>query len=73
MSDRELDCLLLRAEGLEYEEIAETMGVRSGTVGALLSRAQHKLRPSGESVSRGLGTLEAIRFLFREARTYSAG
>lgn len=44
LSPRELECLRLRAEGLRYEEIAEVLSVRSGTVGALLARVQKKMR-----------------------------
>ena len=46
LSPRELECFRLRAEGLRYEEIAEVLEVRPGTVGALLARAQKKLRQS---------------------------
>ena len=43
---RELECLTLRAGGLSYQEIAEVMEVRPGTVGAVLARVQKKLRPA---------------------------
>jgi RNA polymerase sigma factor (sigma-70 family) len=44
LTARELDCFRLRAGGLRYAEIGEAMRVRPGTVGALLARAQKKLR-----------------------------
>ncbi len=44
---REMECVTLRAGGLSYQEIAEIMAVRPGTVGAVLSRVQKKLRPQG--------------------------
>jgi RNA polymerase sigma-70 factor (ECF subfamily) len=44
LSDRELECLQLRTEGLSYEEIGSAMDLRTGTVGALLSRAHEKIR-----------------------------
>jgi DNA-directed RNA polymerase specialized sigma24 family protein len=44
LSERELECLQLRTEGLSYEEIGEAMAVRIGTVGAMLSRAHEKIR-----------------------------
>jgi len=47
LSSREYTCLTLRGEGLSYLEIAEAMAIRTGTVGALLSRAQTKLRTYG--------------------------
>jgi len=43
---REMECLTLRAGGLSYQEIADVMDVRPGTVGAVLSRVQKKLRPT---------------------------
>jgi RNA polymerase sigma-70 factor (ECF subfamily) len=44
LSDRELECLQLRNEGLSYEEIGTAMDVRIGTVGAMLSRVHEKIR-----------------------------
>jgi len=44
LSDRELNCLLLRVEGLSYLEIADVLNLRVGTVGVYLTRAQKKLR-----------------------------
>ena len=70
LTEREFHCLRLRAEGLDYAEIATVLGIRIGTVGALLSRAQKKIRQSAEADDAiPLGTAEAIRFLFenREA------
>jgi RNA polymerase sigma-70 factor (ECF subfamily) len=43
LTGRELHCLRLRAGGLGYEEIADAMDVRPGTVGALLARVHRKL------------------------------
>jgi DNA-directed RNA polymerase specialized sigma24 family protein len=40
----ELECLRLRNGGFGYEEIAAILSVRSGTVAALLSRGQKKIR-----------------------------
>jgi RNA polymerase sigma-70 factor (ECF subfamily) len=44
LAPRELECLKLRAEGFEYSEIAGVLGLRCGTVGALLVRAHKKIR-----------------------------
>jgi len=44
LAPRELECLKLRTQGLRYIEIAEVLGLRCGTVGALLVRAHKKLR-----------------------------
>jgi RNA polymerase sigma-70 factor (ECF subfamily) len=43
LSAQELQCLLLRAEGLRYREIGEILGVASSTVGEFLQRALRKL------------------------------
>jgi len=42
----EYKCLSLRAEGLQYREIATKLNLTTGTVGALISRALGKLRRS---------------------------
>jgi RNA polymerase sigma-70 factor (ECF subfamily) len=44
LAPRELECVRLRAEGLSYAEVAEVLGIRPGTVGALLSRALGRCR-----------------------------
>ena len=46
LAPRELECLRLRNEGFGYEEIADILCVSPGTVGALLSRGQKKIRKS---------------------------
>ncbi len=43
LTPRERQCVELRLIGYRYEEIAETLGIRCGTVGCLLSRAAQKL------------------------------
>lgn len=43
LSSQELRCWMLRSEGLRYREIAEVLGVRTGTVATLLVRATGKL------------------------------
>lgn len=47
LSPRERECMLLRLEGLGYEEIANVLRIRSGTVGALLARGLKKIRNAG--------------------------
>jgi RNA polymerase sigma-70 factor (ECF subfamily) len=44
LAPREFECVRLRAEGLRYEEIAEILDLRLGTVGATLARAHKKVR-----------------------------
>ncbi len=48
LSTREMQCLRLRAGGATYDEIASTLGIRSGTVSSLLTRVHKKLAGSGE-------------------------
>jgi RNA polymerase sigma-70 factor (ECF subfamily) len=42
LSAREFECLQLRAEGLDYREIAGVLRIRIGTVGVLLARGLKK-------------------------------
>jgi len=44
LAPRERECITLRSQGLDYNEIASTMQISVGTVGVLLSRAIHKVR-----------------------------
>lgn len=53
LAPRELDCLRLRIAGLRHQEIAEVMGVRIGTVGAMLSRILKKTRELGPAGQGG--------------------
>jgi RNA polymerase sigma factor (sigma-70 family) len=46
LAPREQECIHLRAQGFAYQEIASSMNVDVGTVGALLNRAIRKLRHS---------------------------
>ena len=43
LTDAERECLLLRAEGLRYREIAEILGMATSTVGDTVERAIKKL------------------------------
>ena len=47
LSPRERECMRLRLEGFDYEEIAEVLRVRPGTIGALLARGLKKIRRTG--------------------------
>lgn len=44
LAPRERQCVRLRVEGLSYRQIGALLGIRTGTVGALLARAYRKLR-----------------------------
>lgn len=43
LTESERDCLLLRAAGLRYREIGETLGIPTSTVGDTLERAIRRL------------------------------
>jgi RNA polymerase sigma-70 factor (ECF subfamily) len=44
LSERQRDCLVLRANGLSYAEIAAAIGVAPGSVGTLLARAERAFK-----------------------------
>ena len=44
LAPRELECLRLKVEGFSYQEIAEILDIKSGTVGALLARGATKIQ-----------------------------
>jgi RNA polymerase sigma-70 factor (ECF subfamily) len=44
LSPQQRQVLHLRAEGLRYQEIAETLGIATSTVGEFLRRAMNRLR-----------------------------
>jgi RNA polymerase sigma-70 factor (ECF subfamily) len=59
-SPREIECIRLRTEDLSYEEIAGVLGLRPGTVGALLARAHGKIRKAvGHGTHKGRGSARA--------------
>jgi RNA polymerase sigma-70 factor, ECF subfamily len=64
LSPREMECLQLRADGLAYDGIAEVLGLRTGTVSAMLTRAHKKLRASWrESRDGSSGARKALHVL----------
>jgi RNA polymerase sigma-70 factor (ECF subfamily) len=44
LTGRELECLQLRVEGFKYKEIAQVLGIESGTVGATIAHGLKKIR-----------------------------
>ena len=44
LAPKDRDSLLLKEEGLSYDEIAEVLGLSPGSVGTTLSRARNRLR-----------------------------
>lgn len=43
LTERDREALLLKAEGFNYDEIAETLGLARGAVGTTLARARRRL------------------------------
>jgi RNA polymerase sigma factor (sigma-70 family) len=71
LTDREMDCLRLRSEHFSYDEIADILGVRQGTVSALLTRVHKKLTGSEwEKRSPRSHTVKALRFLLEKGGRY---
>ncbi len=52
LGDRDRDALLMREEGLGYEEIAEALGLSLASVGTTLSRARRRLMEAYESLQQ---------------------
>jgi RNA polymerase sigma-70 factor (ECF subfamily) len=50
LGERDRDALLMRAEGLDYEEIARALDLSPGSVGTTLSRARRRLMEAYESL-----------------------
>ena len=73
LTPRELDCLRLRAGGFSYQEIAEVLGVRPGTVGALMPRVYAKLRDgAAEGLFLTENTAGALGVLFWGGQTHAS-
>lgn len=51
LSDRDRALLALRASGLNYEEIASTLGIRPSSLGTLLARAERRFRERYEALT----------------------
>jgi RNA polymerase sigma-70 factor (ECF subfamily) len=43
LTDRDREALLLSAEGMGYDEIAQTLGMARGSIGTTLARARRRL------------------------------
>jgi RNA polymerase sigma-70 factor (ECF subfamily) len=50
LAERDRDALLMREEGLSYEEIATALDLSVGSVGTTLSRARRRLMEAYESL-----------------------
>jgi RNA polymerase sigma-70 factor (ECF subfamily) len=42
LKPRDAQLLLLRADGMSYRELAQTLGIQAGSVGSILARAEHE-------------------------------
>ncbi len=54
LNERQRECLLLRAEGLSYVEIATALGVAPGSVGTLLARAERAFKDAYRAQRGGM-------------------
>jgi RNA polymerase sigma-70 factor (ECF subfamily) len=50
LAERDRNALLMREEGLDYQEIADALGLSHGSVGTTLARARRRLAEAYESV-----------------------
>jgi RNA polymerase sigma-70 factor (ECF subfamily) len=55
LAERDRLALLMREEGLSYEEIAEALGLSVGSVGTTLSRARRRLAETYETLQADAG------------------
>jgi RNA polymerase sigma-70 factor (ECF subfamily) len=53
LNERDREALLLKAEGFNYDEIADTLGLSKGAVGTTLARARRRLVDAYRSEERG--------------------
>jgi RNA polymerase sigma-70 factor (ECF subfamily) len=53
LSERDRQALLLKAEGLNYDEIAEILEIEKASVGTTLSRARRRLAETYEALQTG--------------------
>ena len=51
LTDRDRQALLLKEEGLDYQEIADVLGIEKVSVGTTLSRARRRLAESYEALT----------------------
>jgi len=53
LTERDRQALLLKEEGLDYQEIADVLGIEKSSVGTTLSRARRRLAESYEDLAAG--------------------
>lgn len=53
LTERDQNALLLRDQGLTYNQLAEAMSVTRGSVGTVLARARRRLSERFDQLKRG--------------------
>ncbi len=53
LAERDRQALLMKEEGLNYEEIADVLGIEKSSVGTTLSRARRRLAETYEALQNG--------------------
>jgi RNA polymerase sigma-70 factor (ECF subfamily) len=56
LGERDRSALLMREEGLDYQEIADALGLSVGSVGTTLARARRRLVEAYEAITADSGT-----------------
>jgi RNA polymerase sigma-70 factor (ECF subfamily) len=59
LTERDREALLMREEGLDYQEIAAALELSVGSIGTTLARARRRLVEAYEALQRGAGGLGA--------------
>lgn len=63
LAERDRMALLLREEGLDYNEIAAALDLSVGSIGTTLSRARRRLVEAYEALQRGTDTRQGKRYV----------
>jgi RNA polymerase sigma-70 factor (ECF subfamily) len=61
LAEQDRAALLMKAEGLNYEEIASALGLAKGSIGTTLARARRRLVEAYRERERGKGANDGTR------------
>jgi len=61
LAETDRAALLMKAEGLNYDEIAAALGLAKGSIGTTLARARRRLVEAYRDPERGKGAIDGTR------------
>jgi RNA polymerase sigma-70 factor (ECF subfamily) len=61
LAEQDRAALLMKAEGLNYDEIAAALGLAKGSIGTTLARARRRLVEAYHETDRGKGASDGTR------------